>query len=89
MYPKFGSVPFFHIFMSLIYKKPCYHLTLRSNSATIQVCMTCLFPNPNLLRQINDLIDFSFIRSELLQKYSLDNGRTAECPINQVEDHHR
>ena len=48
-----------------------------------------LVPKTNLLRQINDLIDFSFIRSELLQKYSLDNGRTAECPINQVEGHHR
>ena len=40
-----------------------------------------LVPKTNLLRQINDLIDFSFIRSELLQKYSLDNGRTAESPV--------
>ena len=40
-----------------------------------------LVPKTNLLRQINDLIDFSFIRSELLTKYSQDNGRTAECPI--------
>ena len=40
-----------------------------------------LVPKTNLLRQINDLIDFSFIRSELLAKYSQDNGRTAECPI--------
>ena len=40
-----------------------------------------LVPKTNLLRQINDLVDFSFIRKELLAKYCLDNGRTAECPI--------
>ncbi len=40
-----------------------------------------LIPKTNLLRQINDLVDFSFIREELLSKYSVDNGRTAECPI--------
>ena len=32
----------------------------------------------NLLRQINDLVDFSFIR---LAQYCSDNGRMAECPI--------
>ena len=40
-----------------------------------------LVPRPHLLRQINDPIDFSFIRKELLAKYCSDNGRTAECPI--------
>ena len=40
-----------------------------------------LVPKTNLLRQINDLVDFSFIRKELLAKYCSDNGRTAECPI--------
>ena len=40
-----------------------------------------LVPKTNLLRQINDLVDFSFVRNELLSKYSQDNGRTAECPI--------
>ena len=40
-----------------------------------------LVPQTNILRQINDLVDFSFIRKELLVKYCSDNGRTAECPI--------
>ena len=40
-----------------------------------------LIPQDNLLRQINDLIDFSFVHKELLDKYCLNNGRTAECPI--------
>ena len=40
-----------------------------------------LVPRSNLLRQINDLVDFDFIRKELLTKYCPDNGRSAECPI--------
>ena len=40
-----------------------------------------LVPQTNILRQINDLVDFCFIRKELLAKYCSDNGRTAECPI--------
>lgn len=40
-----------------------------------------IVPQDNLLRRINDLIDFSFIRKELVDKYCSDNGRTAECPI--------
>jgi transposase len=40
-----------------------------------------IVPKDNLLRKINDLIDFSFIYDELLNKYCLTNGRTAECPI--------
>lgn len=38
-------------------------------------------PKDNLLRKINDLIDFSFIYDELLDKYCSNNGRTAESPI--------
>jgi hypothetical protein len=38
-------------------------------------------PKDNLLRKINDLIDFSFIYEELLDKYSSNLGRIAECPI--------
>src|SRR5690606_15639782 len=38
-------------------------------------------PKDNLLRKINDLIDFSFIYEELLAKYCHTNGRTAESPI--------
>jgi transposase len=40
-----------------------------------------IVPNDNLLRKINDLIDFSFIYNELLDKYCSNNGRTAESPI--------
>lgn len=40
-----------------------------------------VIPKDNLLRQINDLIDFSFIYDELLVNYSLDQGRGAKDPI--------
>lgn len=35
----------------------------------------------NLLRKINELIDFSFVYNELMDKYCLDNGRNAISPI--------
>jgi IS5 family transposase len=38
-------------------------------------------PKDNMLRQINDLVDFSFVHEELQNKYSLDNGRNAVPPI--------
>ena len=38
-------------------------------------------PKDNQLRQINDLIDFSFVFEELKTKYCLDNGRNAVPPI--------
>lgn len=40
-----------------------------------------IIPQDNLLRQINDFIDFSFIHQELLDKYCQDNGRMAESPV--------
>lgn len=40
-----------------------------------------IVPKDNLLRKINDLIDFSFIYEELLEKYCHTNGRTAKSPI--------
>lgn len=40
-----------------------------------------IVPKDNLLRKINDLIDFSFIYDELVHKYCSDNGRNAESPI--------
>ena len=40
-----------------------------------------IVPKDNLLRKINELIDFSFIYDELANKYCLNNGRTAESPI--------
>jgi len=38
-------------------------------------------PQKHLLRQINDLIDFTFVYKELVSKYCKDNGRRAESPI--------
>jgi len=38
-------------------------------------------PQNNLLRKINELIDFSFVYEELIDKYCLDNGRNAVSPI--------
>lgn len=40
-----------------------------------------IVPKENLLRKINELIDFSFIYNELLDKYCQDNGRVAESPV--------
>ena len=40
-----------------------------------------IVPKDNLLRQINELIDFSFIYDELVTKYCSTNGRNAESPI--------
>lgn len=40
-----------------------------------------IVPENNLLRKINDLIDFSFIYDELLNKYCTNNGRMAESPV--------
>jgi transposase len=37
-------------------------------------------PKDNFLRKINELIDFSFVYDELLDKYCLDNGRNAINP---------
>ncbi|PUB16840.1 transposase [Paenisporosarcina sp. OV554] len=38
-------------------------------------------PKDNMLRKINDLIDFSFVYDELKNKYCHDNGRNAIHPI--------
>ena len=40
-----------------------------------------IVPKDNLLRKINELIDFSFIYEELVEKYCPNNGRMAESPI--------
>lgn len=40
-----------------------------------------IVPKDNMLRKINELIDFSFIYDELLNKYCTNNGRTAESPV--------
>jgi transposase len=38
-------------------------------------------PKDNMLRQINELIDFSFVYDELKEQYCLDNGRNAIDPV--------
>ncbi len=38
-------------------------------------------PKDNMLRRINELVDFTFILEELKSKYCLDNGRNAISPI--------
>ena len=40
-----------------------------------------IVPKDNLLRKINDLVDFSFIYDELVNKYCHNNGRRAESPV--------
>ena len=40
-----------------------------------------IVPKENLLRKINELIDFGFIYDELLDRYCTDNGRNAESPV--------
>lgn len=38
-------------------------------------------PKDNLLRKINELIDFDFVYEELINKYCINNGRNAINPI--------
>lgn len=40
-----------------------------------------LIPEEDMLRQINDRIDFSFVYDELKDKYCHDNGRNAISPV--------
>lgn len=40
-----------------------------------------LIPKDHLFRQINELVDFSFIEDELEKKYCHNNGRMAEPPV--------
>ena len=40
-----------------------------------------IVPKDNMLRKINELIDFSFVYDELLDKYCINNGRNAIDPI--------
>ena len=43
-----------------------------------------IIPKDNLLRKISELIDFTFIYDELLDKYCSNNGRMAESPIRML-----
>lgn len=40
-----------------------------------------LIPENHFFRQIKEMVDFSFIREELKNKYCQNNGRTAEDPV--------
>jgi transposase len=40
-----------------------------------------IIPKDNMLRQINELVNFSFVYEELKARYCLDNGRNAIDPI--------
>ena len=40
-----------------------------------------IIPKDNLLRKISELIDFTFVYEELLDKYCSTNGRMAESPV--------
>ena len=40
-----------------------------------------IVPKENMLRRINDLVDFTFVHEELKDKYCLNNGRNAIDPI--------
>jgi transposase len=40
-----------------------------------------VIPKDNMLRQINEMVDFSFVYEELKERYCLDNGRNAIEPI--------
>lgn len=40
-----------------------------------------VIPKDNMLRQINELVDFSFVYEELKERYCLVNGRNAVDPI--------
>lgn len=40
-----------------------------------------IIPKDNMLREINELIDFSFVYEELKDRYCQDNGRNAIDPI--------
>jgi transposase len=40
-----------------------------------------IVPKDNMLRQLHELVDFTFIYEELKNKYCLDNGRNAIDPI--------
>ncbi|MFD1929274.1 IS1182 family transposase [Sporosarcina siberiensis] len=51
------------------------------NLSPLSVIYDLIVPKNNLLRQINDLVDFSFVFDELQSSYCHDNGRMAICPI--------
>ena len=51
------------------------------NLSPFIVIYDIVVPKDNMLRQINELVDFTFISEEFKTKYCLDNGRNAIPPI--------
>ena len=54
---------------------------LTLNLSPFMAIYDIVVPKDNMLRQINELVDFTFILEELKTKYCLDNGRNAIPPI--------
>ncbi len=57
--------------------KPQLELSISNHLELYEI----LIDKDNVLRKINELVDFSFIYSELLKNYSLTEGRGAKDPI--------
>ncbi|MFC4812959.1 IS1182 family transposase [Paenibacillus sp. GCM10023250] len=57
--------------------QPQISLSLSPYSALYELVV----PKDNMLRQINELVDFTFIYEELQANYCLDNGRNAIDPV--------
>lgn len=51
------------------------------NLNTFIVICDIVVPKDNILRQINEPVDFSFIAEELQDKYCLNNGRNTVPPV--------
>jgi hypothetical protein len=51
------------------------------NLSPFMAIFDIVVPKDNMLRQINELVDFSFVLEELKNKYCLANGRNAVPPI--------
>lgn len=51
------------------------------NLSSFMAIYDIIVPKDNMLRQINELVDFSFIHKELRNKYCLDNGHNVVPPI--------
>jgi len=66
-----------HQFLLFFYPLCCWTLTL---SPYIEL-YNLVISKDNTLRQINELVDFSFVYEELKEHYCLDNGRNAIDPI--------
>lgn len=49
--------------------------------STHTILYNMVVPKDNLLRKINNIVDFSFVHHEPKHKYCLTNGRNAINPI--------